>query len=75
MEYIAQPSVLDQVVLLGNGPFYARSASDNTDDWPFWYVAGPDKRLNVLSFKDQGGAKFTSRKRAEEIAEAANREV
>jgi len=30
--------------------YYARSASDNTDDWPFWFVADSQKGgLNVTA--------------------------
>lgn len=29
------------------GPFLAKSASDKTDKWPFWYVANKNN-LNVL---------------------------
>jgi hypothetical protein len=35
------------------GPYIARSASDKTDDWPAWYVAGPDGIQNYLT--DLGG--------------------
>jgi len=31
------------------GPYIARSASDKTPDWPFWYVAGPDGRTNYMT--------------------------
>ncbi len=32
------------------GRFYARSASDRTDDWPFWFVADADRDgLNVTN--------------------------
>lgn len=59
----------DEFYLQGNGPFKARSASDRTDDWPLWYVAGPDKRTNVLRAvdpeQDKFGPKFTDRKTAE----------
>lgn len=54
------------------GPYLARSASDRTDDWPLWYVAGADGRFNGLSFPDQPLAKFTSRHAAEAIADALN---
>ncbi len=37
------------------GPYIARSASDKTDDWPFWYVSGPDGRTNYLT--DLNGTK------------------
>jgi len=30
--------------------YFARSASDKTDDWPYWYVADSDKgSMNVTS--------------------------
>ena len=58
--------------LRGPGPYKARSASDNTDDWPFWYVAGPDGRLNVLGFTDKSGAIFTDRESAERYAMTGN---
>ena len=30
--------------------YYARSASDNTDDWPFWFVADdPGGGINVTA--------------------------
>ena len=35
------------------GPYIARSTSDKTEDWPFWYVAGPDGNQNYLT--DLGG--------------------
>lgn len=49
------------------GPYAARSASDRTGDWPFWYVTN-DGRRNVLSFPGSGGAVLTSRQVAEAIA-------
>lgn len=60
--------------LAGPGPYTARSASDNTDDCPFWYVAGPDGRRNVLRFPDMPGRTLTARSLAETIAAAANSE-
>lgn len=34
--------------LSGNERYYARSASDRTDEWPFWFVADRNKAgLNV----------------------------
>jgi hypothetical protein len=56
---------IEAAVLRGNGPYTARSASDRTDDWPFWYVTN-DGRTNVLYFP--GGAVLTSRAVAEQIA-------
>jgi len=35
------------------GPYMARSASDKTEDYPLWYVAGPDGIQNYLT--DLGG--------------------
>lgn len=58
-------------VLFGSGPYVARSASDRTDDWPFWYVTN-DGRTNALRFPGCGGAVMTSREVAEEIARRAN---
>ena len=57
--------------LRGDGPFKARSASDKTDDWPFWFVCGPDG-INCLTFPHAPGAVFTERARAEDIAKDAN---
>jgi hypothetical protein len=53
------------------GPYSARSASDNTEDWPLWYVAGADGRINGMRFQAQPGL-FTSRDEAEAIAAALN---
>lgn len=68
--------------MMGNpqGRYYARSASDNTDDWDFWFVADRLKGgLNVtaelirLHFDaNHAGATLTSRECAAEIAEIAN---
>ena len=52
--------------LKGEGPYTARPAKDGDDDWPFWYVAGPDGRRNVLHFP--GGAVLTFRPIAEAVA-------
>ena len=54
------------------GPYIARSASDNTDDWPYWYVAGEDGRYNGLILRAPG-AKFVDRAAAETIATALNK--
>lgn len=59
--------------LKGKGPFIARSASSRTDDWPLWYVAGPNGVTNVLTFADKPGAMSANRQVAERIAEEANR--
>lgn len=63
------------VRLLGPSPYKARSASDKTDDWPFWFVCQADDSrvgglLNLLRIGDHG--MFTSRKAAEWIATQAN---
>ncbi len=55
----------------GAAPFTARSASDKTDNWPFWYVTD-DGRRNVLRFPNAPGAVFTDRQTAEMIAAKAN---
>lgn len=61
--------------------YYARSASDKTDDWPFWFVADTSKGgLNVtadLARKIEpetarAGAVFRSQRRAIELAMKAN---
>jgi hypothetical protein len=58
---------------------YARSASDNTDDWPFWMVW--NGHLNVTALVGfalshgrafNSGAVFTSRQNAERMSEAFN---
>jgi hypothetical protein len=57
------------------GPYVARSASDNTDDWPYWYVAGPDGRLNAMTRPRDDpkfGAVLTDRKTAQELARKWN---
>jgi hypothetical protein len=58
--------------LRGKGPYTARSASDNTDEWPFWYVTD-DGRTNILEFP--GGRVLTTRERAEKIAKDENEKV
>ena len=60
--------------LHGDGPYTARSASDKTDDWPYWYVAGPDGRRNVLYFPDKPGAVFTDKETALAIVHAVTQE-
>jgi hypothetical protein len=56
--------------------YYARSASDRTEDWPFWYVADSAKaNLNVtVHFKPEmrGYLPFLPRDMAEELAQRAN---
>lgn len=62
--------------------YYARSASDHTDDWPWWFVA--DKQLggrNVTSEVSEllnrprkfPGATLCAREYAEQLAEEANK--
>jgi hypothetical protein len=60
--------------------YYARSASDRTDDWPFWLVADTQKGgLNVtaelvrqhLNVNPEGGT-LCSRGHAERLAIIAN---
>ena len=62
------------------GPYIARTASDRNKDWPIWYVAGPDGRLNYMS--DIGGdrlkpltAMFSSREVCEYLANKWNKET
>ncbi len=64
----------EAAMVRGNGPFIARPAKDDTPDWPAWYVAGPDARLNVLSFPGKGGAVLTDRATAEAVAEKFNKQ-
>lgn len=61
--------------LRGEGPFIARSASDKTDDWPFWYVSGPDGRRNVLYSPDQAGAVLTDKATAFAIVEVSKDDI
>jgi hypothetical protein len=68
--------VVDGLVVTHRGvaPFVARSASDKTEDWPFWFVCGQD-RINYMYIEAKAGtygAKFCRRKIAERIAEALN---
>lgn len=58
--------------LRGDGPYIARPAKDGDGNWPFWYVAGPDGRRNVLHFPGRGGAVLTLRAVAEAIAKKFN---
>lgn len=58
----------------GHPPFVARSASDKTENWSYWYVHGAD-RINWMHVNEHRGtmaAKFVSRDIAIEIAEALN---
>lgn len=56
--------------------FFARSASDRTDDWPHWYVA--DRAAAELNVTVQllpalrGSMPFLPRQAAEELARLAN---
>lgn len=56
-------------ILRGNPPYTARSASDKTDDWAYWYVTD-DGRTNRLAFEN--GAVFASKEHAIDIADKAN---
>lgn len=57
----------------------ARSASDRTDNWPFWYVAASRDSLNItgqiardLGYNFRPGAVLTSRDDAMLLAEQWN---
>ena len=60
--------------------YFARSASDKTDDWRFWFVAkSNDSRRNVthnacaeINIFTHCGAVFTTKENACWIAEKAN---
>jgi hypothetical protein len=54
------------------GPYVARSASDKTEDWPFWFVHGADG-MNCARFADNPLAIFMPRELAMQVAEALNR--
>lgn len=58
--------------------YFARSASDKTDDWPFWYVADREKgNLNVTVKLEpllEGALPFTSKEYAIRLAKRANEE-
>ena len=60
----------------GEKRYHARSASDRTDDWPFWFVADQDQGgLNVtvaLVPEMRGFMPFLPRPIAEELARFAN---
>lgn len=64
---------IENAKLRGPGPYTARPAKDGDETWPFWYVAGPDGRTNVLHFEGGGGAVLTSREIAEAIARKGNK--
>ena len=61
--------------------YYARSASDRTDDWAWWFVADSKRGgLNVtlevcelLNQPSRPGATLCAREYAEELAEEANK--
>lgn len=58
----------------GKPPFVARSASDQTDEWPYWYVCGVDK-INWMFIREGAGSfasKFAARELAIKIANALN---
>ena len=59
------------VEIRSTGPYIARPAKDGDDEWPFWYVAGPDNRRNVACFGN--GAVMCSRDTAELVASVANK--
>lgn len=56
----------------------ARSASDRTDDWPYWFVTSPDHLLNITGPAllalgvDIGGKTLVSREFAEALANTWN---
>jgi hypothetical protein len=56
--------------------YFARSASDRTDDWPYWFVADRSRgNLNVtvkLMPELSGYLPFLPRDMAEELARAIN---
>lgn len=58
--------------------FFARSAADDTDDWPFWFVADRSKSgLNVtveLVPELRGYMPFLTRELALAVAARANEE-
>lgn len=67
--------------MTGGPRYYARSASDTTDDWPFWFVADYFQGgLNVVGplmdqlfpGNDRRGRVFLSRYDAESLAAMAN---
>lgn len=63
------------------GRYYARSASENTDDWPFWFVADDERGgLNVTAEMirehinpNHGGGVFLPDWEAVKLAMRANR--
>lgn len=63
--------------------YFARSASDKTNDWPWWFIADKNRGgLNVtgevfdmLGIPFKLGSVFTHRLQATEIAELANKHM
>ena len=63
--------------------YYARSASDRTDDWPFWFVADAQRGgLNVTADlmrqhvnPEHAGATLETQAGAEWLAQKANGET
>ena len=56
-----------------------RSASDKTDDWPYWmvwngHVNVTGRVARALGYEMKYGAVFTTREAAEQLADEANRE-
>lgn len=57
----------------GQPPFVAKSASDKTLDWPFWYVHGADYVNFMMTDPPRFyGGKFLPRQEAEAVAVALN---
>lgn len=52
--------------------YYARSASDKTDDWPYWFVADKEKGGLNTTEKYIWPYVLTSKEDAERIARIAN---
>lgn len=50
--------------------YKARSASDKTDDWPFWFVE--EGGLNTMKSGRFYGGKFDTREVCEELADQLN---
>ena len=55
----------------GGAPVKARSASDRTEDWPFWFLTD-DGRRNIMRFPDKPGAVFSDRGFCERAVEVIN---
>ena len=63
--------------------FFARSASDQTDDWPWWFVADRGsgginrtaEAARIAGFAWKPGAVFLSREGAQLIAATANAKI